>query len=65
MKAPKFITSHANFNSDDYAYLSAKGWSNTEIKARWDAERAEGCSPCRWETYAAKAKLASVKRVGY
>lgn len=56
MKAPKYITSHRNFNEDDYAYLSAKGWTNREIAARWDTES----GPTGWGGYWAKSKLASV-----
>jgi hypothetical protein len=52
------IKRHPNFNADDYAYLAAKGWSDAEIVARWNTES----GPCRWDTDAAKAKLASTLR---
>lgn len=60
MKAPANIRNHSNFNADDYAYLIGKGWSNKEIKTRWDEEAARGCAACRWETSTAKSKLRAV-----
>ena len=56
----KRITSHTNFNADDYAYLHAKGWTDAEILARWNEEATHGKGPCRWEAEAARSKLAAV-----
>ena len=41
------ITDHCNYDADDYAYLAAKGWTDSEIAARWDAEAKSGKGPCR------------------
>lgn len=60
MKAPAYITRHTNYDADDYAYLIGKGWSNKEIKARWDEEAAQGKGACGWSGYWAQQKLASV-----
>lgn len=38
MKVPNYIKNHVNFNEKDYCYLTSKGWSNREIKERWDKE---------------------------
>jgi hypothetical protein len=54
------ITDHRNYDADDYAYLTAKGWTDAEILARWDAEVKSGVGPCRWQTAAARSKLAAV-----
>ena len=56
------LTQHTQFNPDDLAYLRARGWTDQEIKARWDAEAAEGKAPCGWDTESAKAKLAATLR---
>ena len=60
MKAPAYITRHINFNSDDYAYLTGKGWTNKEVKARWDEESAQGKGACGWNANWAQKKLSSV-----
>ena len=36
MKATIFILNHVNYTKSDYNYLSAKGYSNKEIKSIWD-----------------------------
>lgn len=54
------LLAHPNFDADDYAYLSAKGWRNDEILARWTEEAERGNGPCRWEGDTARAKLAAV-----
>lgn len=56
------IQTHPNFNADDLVYLTAKGWTQDEILARWDLERREGKSACRWDSYGARAKLAATLR---
>ena len=53
------ILNHPHFNADDYNYLVAKGWLNSEIVARWNSEAARGCGPCVWGTDGAKQKLAA------
>lgn len=60
MKPSRAILTHRQFDADDYAYLVAKGWTNAEILARWNEEAARGAGPCRWQTVAARAKLAAV-----
>lgn len=60
MSVPKYILRHANYNADDYSYLHAKGWTDKEIKTRWDQERRQGHGPCHWEGHAAQAKLSAV-----
>ena len=60
MKTPRAILIHRNYDADDYAYLTAKGWSTDEILARWTEEAARGNGPCRWEGATARAKLAAV-----
>ena len=59
-KPTKAIRNHRNYDANDYAYLSSKGWSDEEILARWDEEAARGQGPCRWDHPVAKAKLAAV-----
>lgn len=54
------ITDHCNYDADDCAYLSAKGWTDAEIAARWDAEAKSGKGPCRWQTDSARSKLDAV-----
>ncbi|HLS33047.1 MAG TPA: hypothetical protein VK039_05625 [Brevibacterium sp.] len=54
------IESHPNFDADDRAYLAAKGWTDAEIMARWDAEHAAGKGPCRWNTEGSRSKLAAI-----
>lgn len=61
MKAPAYITNHANFDADDYEYLTAKGWTNKQIKARWDEEQAAGKGACGWGAFGAQQKLAAYK----
>jgi hypothetical protein len=56
MRAP-LITSHPQYTPQDYAYLRAKGWKNSQIAARWDQERAAGVSPCQWDSREAREKL--------
>lgn len=53
------IKNHPNFDADDYAYLRAKGWTNSEITERWTAERKQGNGPCKWEGQS-RAKLMAV-----
>ena len=40
------IKNHANYSDDDYNYLNAKGYSDTEILAFWDRDAARGQGPC-------------------
>jgi hypothetical protein len=54
------ITDHRNYDADDYTYLTAKGWTDTEILARWDAEAKIGMGACMWTTPSARVKLAKV-----
>lgn len=54
------LQQHTNYNADDHAYLTAKGWTDSEILARWDAEAKSGNGPCRWQTEFARCKLAAV-----
>lgn len=56
--ATKAILNHVQYDADDYAYLAAKGWTNTQILTRWDEEAKEG-GPCRWNGKWAQAKLNS------
>ncbi|MEA2107894.1 MAG: hypothetical protein U9P07_00525 [Pseudomonadota bacterium] len=60
MSVPKYILRHTNYNADDYSYLHAKGWTNKEIKLRWDQERRQGKGPCLWNGQGAQSKLAAV-----
>ena len=60
MQTNDALLQHANYDADDYAYLSAKGWTDAEIAARWDAEAKSGKGPCRWHTDSARSKLAAV-----
>ena len=60
MKAPKYIKVHPQYTADDYAYLRAKGWTNQEIKQRWNKEHAAGCRPCHWDSSYAQQKLNNV-----
>lgn len=57
---PRHPLTHSNYDADDYAYLTAKGWSDDEILARWSEEAAHGNGPCHWESASARAKLAAV-----
>ena len=54
------ITGHRNYNADDYTYLTAKGWTDTEILARWTSEAKSGMGACMWTTPSARVKLAIV-----
>jgi len=54
------ITDHRNYDADDLAYLTAKGWTEAEILARWDAEAKSGKGPCKWTTPSPRVKLAIV-----
>lgn len=56
------IRNHSNYDADDYAYLSAIGWTDADIVARWDAEARGGKGPCRWQSAPARSKLAAVLR---
>ena len=58
-KMKKSTKKHQNFSSDDFAYLSAKGWSESEIVARWNEEAAAGKSACGWSSHFASKKLAA------
>lgn len=60
MQTDNTILNHANYNADDYAYLTAKGWTDAQILARWDSEAASGKGACRWQTESARSKLAAV-----
>ena len=60
MKPTRAIVTHSNYDADDYAYLTAKGWADAQILARWNEEAARGTSPCRWESATARSKLAAV-----
>ena len=60
MSPNRSLLAHPNFDPDDYAYLSAKGWRNDEILARWTEEAERGNGPCRWEGDTARSKLAAV-----
>lgn len=54
------LQDHTNYDADDYAYLTAKGWTDEEILARWNAEAKDGKGPCRWQSESARSKLAAV-----
>lgn len=58
----KAIRNHRNYDANDYAYLSAKGWSDEEILRRWDEESAQGKGPCRWDHHIAQSKLRATLR---
>ena len=60
MQTNNALQQHANYDADDYSYLAAKGWTDAEIAARWDAEAKSGKGPCRWHTDSARSKLAAV-----
>lgn len=62
MKPTRAVLNHSNYDADDYAYLTAKGWNNTKVLARWNEEATRGTGPCRWHTDTARAKLAAVTR---
>ncbi|RDE48723.1 MAG: hypothetical protein DVS81_20575 [Candidatus Accumulibacter meliphilus] len=59
MTTNETLRKHSNFNSDDYAYLAAKGWTDAEILERWDTEAKSGKGPCFW-TGPARSKLTAV-----
>jgi len=54
------LIEHGNYDADDYAYLIAKGWTDAQILARWDAEAKSGKDACPWQTESARSKLAAV-----
>lgn len=60
MQTKDALQKHTNYDANDYAYLSAKGWTDEEILTRWDAEAKDGKEPCRWQTESARKKLAAV-----
>ena len=60
MQTNTALQQHTNYDADDHAYLTAKGWTDAEILARWDAEAKCGKGPCRWQTESARSKLAAV-----
>ena len=51
------IQNHPQYTTNDYNYLKAKGWTNAEIKTRWDQEHKAGKPPCTWGSEMAQAKL--------
>ncbi len=51
------ITSHPNYNQDDFDYLTAKGWTQHQILTRWTQEHAAGQGPCDWSN--ARGKFAA------
>lgn len=56
-KHPARIKKHPQYTDEDYAYLSAKGYTDDEILRMWDKERGEGKAPVTWSSPIAKAKL--------
>lgn len=60
MEANNAIQNHANYNADDYVYLTAKDWTDEQILTRWDSEAASGKGPCQWQSESARSKLAAV-----
>ena len=54
------IKKHPQYTLNDYRYFKATGWSDAAIIQRWDQERAQGKSPCEWNTTVAKNKLRHV-----
>ena len=60
MQTPDALHNHRNYDADDYAYLIAKGWTDAEILARWDAEAKSGNGPCRWQSASARSTLAAI-----
>jgi protease II len=59
METDMDLKQHANYDADDYAYLRAKGWTDSEIATRWTAEQKLGRGPCRWQAEA-RIKLQAV-----
>lgn len=41
-----YLKNHSNFSLADYTHLTGKGYTNREIKAIWDRDKAEGKGPC-------------------
>jgi hypothetical protein len=60
MQTNNATQNHANYNADDYAYLTAKGWTDEQILERWNSEAASGKGPCQWQSESARSKLAAV-----
>lgn len=46
--APSAMKSHRNWSSTDYDYFRGKGWSDAEIKKKWDEEAAGKKGPLDW-----------------
>ena len=59
---PKYLKSHSQFTSEDYEYLSTKGYSNKEILNLWNRDQKERISPVTVNKYkidwSIEAKLA-------
>lgn len=45
--ASQAIKDHPNYSEKDWEYLRAKGWSDAEIKERWDSEHKDGKGPVK------------------
>ncbi len=45
----KILRNHPMWHQADYDYLSKKGYTNKEIKAFWDRDHAQGCTPVTHE----------------
>lgn len=54
------IRNHPNYNPDDYAYLRAKGWADSDILQRWTEERRAGKGACVWSGLIPEIKLRAV-----
>ena len=54
------LKKHPQYTLNDYRYLKAKGWTDKEILARWDSEKAQGKAPAEWKTPLAQEKLQEV-----
>lgn len=44
-ESARAVKAHPNYNKQDHEYLKNKGWSDKEIKERWDQEHKAGKGP--------------------
>lgn len=48
-QAPANLKSHPQWSESDYAYFREKGWSDSQIKQKWDTEIGDGKGPVNWK----------------
>lgn len=58
---PNYLKNHKQFTSEDFDYLSTKGYTNKEILALWNRDAAEGTPPVTVNKYKIDWKAEAAK----